>query len=43
MVDLLYRAIYWVAEMHDHILNINNVPNAFLEIEEIKERQNNYN
>ena len=24
MVDLLYRAIYWVAEMHDHILNINN-------------------
>ena len=24
MVDLLYRAIYWVAGVHDHILNINN-------------------
>ena len=24
MVDLLYRMIYWVAEVHDHILNINN-------------------
>lgn len=24
MVDLLYRAIYWVAEVHDHLLSINN-------------------
>lgn len=24
MVDLLYRAIYWIAGVHDHILNINN-------------------
>lgn len=31
------------AEFENNILNINNVPNAFLEIEEIKERQNNYN
>ena len=24
MVDLLYRIIYWVAQVHDQILNINN-------------------
>ena len=24
MVDLLYRAIYWIAGIHDHIMNINN-------------------
>jgi len=24
MIDLLYRMIYWVAEMHDHILAMND-------------------